>query len=208
MLSNWADDDKLFELHLFGMGHVAEALVQVLSAVHCVIHWHDEREDMLELRRSQWQQRSIRAQLIWHDNCDCLPDETGFQRTRFALIITHSHALDFEITRTLLSRSNFGFIGLIGSKSKKARFLGKLAQAGLASDRIGRLTCPIGLGGIQFKQPELLAISIAAQLLQLAQAGQAARITDAGKVRGSAPLRPNRPPTTTTDAALSCSPHI
>lgn len=174
LLADWPDQTALFELHLFGMGHVAEALVQVLSAVDCVIHWYDEREEMHELRVQQWQDKNIRAQLVLKN--DGAPRIARFDASRFALIMTHSHALDFDLCRALLAQTGFGFIGLIGSKSKRARFLRKLEQAGLGADQLARLSCPIGQLVLKFKQPELLAISIAAQLLLLAQSGQRATI--------------------------------
>ena len=177
LLADWPDQTALFDLHLFGMGHVAEALVQVLSAVHCVIHWYDEREEIYELRFQQWHNKNIRAQLVLHG--EGTPRVDRFSRTRFALIMTHSHALDFDLVRALMIQSGFGFIGLIGSESKRRRFLRKLEQTGLAPDQTGRLTCPIGQVALKFKQPELLAISIAAQLLQLAQSGKHTGITNA-----------------------------
>lgn len=190
LLLDWPDEPALFELHLFGMGHVAEALVQVLSSINCVVHWYDEREPIHVLRTRQWQPKSTRAQLVFHDDVSFSENRLSgsapspsyhLERSRFALIMTHSHALDFDLARALLTQPDFEFIGLIGSKSKRARFLGKFEQAGLGPQQINRLTCPIGQLELKFKQPELLALSIAAQLLQIAQSSHA---RDAGKVSG------------------------
>jgi xanthine dehydrogenase accessory factor len=86
----------------------------------------------------------------------------------FYLVLTHSHDLDLRITEAVLRRGDFGFLGLIGSATKRARFLSRLAQRGVAADAIARLTCPIGVAGIPGKQPEQIALAVAAQLLQMA----------------------------------------
>jgi xanthine dehydrogenase accessory factor len=82
------------------------------------------------------------------------------------LVMTHSHALDYALVRALLERNDFASLGLIGSQSKAARFRSRLRRDGVAADRIARLICPIGVGGIRSKWPAAIAIAIVAQLLQ------------------------------------------
>ena len=57
-------------------------------------------------------------------------------------------------------------IGLIGSKTKWATFRHRLAARGFGEAEMDRVTCPIGLGGIAGKEPEVIAVGVAAQLLQ------------------------------------------
>ena len=80
------------------------------------------------------------------------------------LVMTHDHALDETICHTILARGAFGFLGLIGSATKKARFVRRLRQAGITPQMLERLVCPIGIAEINGKSPSMVAISIAAQL--------------------------------------------
>ena len=86
----------------------------------------------------------------------------------FYLVLTHSHDLDLAITQAIMKRGDFGFFGLIGSKTKRVRFERRLAERGIDADVIARLTCPIGVAGIEGKAPEVIAVAVVAQLLQVA----------------------------------------
>jgi xanthine dehydrogenase accessory factor len=84
----------------------------------------------------------------------------------FYLVLTHSHDLDLALTQAILRRGDFGWFGLIGSKTKRARFEHRLRERGFADSLIERIVCPIGLPGIAGKEPEVIAVSLVAQLLQ------------------------------------------
>lgn len=78
-------------------------------------------------------------------------------------IMTMDHAIDLEICHLLLGQS-CGFVGLIGSKTKWARFQTRLKNLGHTADVIQRITCPIGdpeLG----KEPQAIAVGITHALL-------------------------------------------
>jgi xanthine dehydrogenase accessory factor len=90
----------------------------------------------------------------------------------YHLVLTYSHALDLAICHALLTRPAFGFLGLIGSASKRARFLKRLREGGIAHGALERLTCPIGIGNLRGKQPATIAISVAAQLIETLEAEQ------------------------------------
>ena len=96
----------------------------------------------------------------------------------FYLVLTHSHDLDLAITHAILRRGDFGFLGLIGSKTKRARFEHRLAERGIAPALLERMVCPIGVPGIEGKEPEVIAVAVVAQLLQLS--GPASPVADAG----------------------------
>jgi xanthine dehydrogenase accessory factor len=83
----------------------------------------------------------------------------------FIAIMTHSHALDLDITAAALLARRFPYVGLIGSATKRARFVGALRQIDLGDEDIGRLICPIGLTEIRDKAPAAIAAAVAAQLL-------------------------------------------
>ena len=86
------------------------------------------------------------------------------------LVMTHSHALDFDICDQVLRRGDFAFLGLIGSATKRATFERRLKLRGHSDAAIRRLICPIGLPAIAGKAPAVVAISVAGQLLTLSQA--------------------------------------
>jgi xanthine dehydrogenase accessory factor len=82
------------------------------------------------------------------------------------VVLTHDHALDYELCRLILARGDSGWLGLIGSASKSARFRSRLLRDGISRDRLSTLHCPIGIDGIASKLPAAIAIAIAAQLLR------------------------------------------
>ena len=85
------------------------------------------------------------------------------------VVMTHSHALDLDIVAAALKSERFGYVGLIGSATKRARFLRQMRDAGLTEAMLERLVCPIGLPGIEGKDPAVIAASTAAQLLMAAE---------------------------------------
>jgi xanthine dehydrogenase accessory factor len=81
-------------------------------------------------------------------------------------VLTHSHDLDLRITEAILRRGDFAYLGLIGSATKRARFVHRFEERGIATDTLARITCPIGVPGIAGKEPEVIAVAVVAQLLQ------------------------------------------
>jgi xanthine dehydrogenase accessory factor len=87
----------------------------------------------------------------------------------FIAIFTHSHELDYRLARAALRRGDLSYVGLIGSRTKRARFEGRFRDDGLDDAAIARLTCPLGVTGLKGKDPAVIAVSLAAELLQLVQ---------------------------------------
>ena len=85
----------------------------------------------------------------------------------FFLIMTHSHALDFEICDRVLTRGDARYCGLIGSLTKRRRFEKRYRQQGMPEALLDRLVCPIGVDGITGKKPAEIAISVAAEVLRV-----------------------------------------
>ena len=82
------------------------------------------------------------------------------------LLDRHVAALDQRIAEAILRRGDFGFFGLIGSRTKRQRFIHRFEQIGISPEAISRMTCPIGVPGIAGKEPERIALGVVAQLLQ------------------------------------------
>jgi xanthine dehydrogenase accessory factor len=83
----------------------------------------------------------------------------------FVAVMTHSHALDLDVTAAALLARRFAYVGLIGSATKRARFTTALRAIGLGDDDIAQLVCPIGITQIRDKAPAAIAVAVAAQLL-------------------------------------------
>jgi xanthine dehydrogenase accessory factor len=145
---NYIDDVR--HLHLWGAGHVGRALVMALAPLPFRISWWDARPNAFPAAVPQ--------------NVTC---RTGspleMEPDAFVLVMSHSHALDFEIVDVALRNPSFSFVGLIGSDTKRARFVKRLREAHVD---VLRLTCPIGVGAVKSKHPAAIAAGVAVQLLE------------------------------------------
>jgi xanthine dehydrogenase accessory factor len=160
-------DEALPALWLYGAGHVGQALAHIVAELPLRLTWIDARAELFPAQIPD----SVR---IVHAP-DPLPTVADAPAgTRF-LVLTHSHALDYALCRAILERADFASLGLIGSKSKGARFRSRLARDALPAAAIARLACPIGVGGITSKWPAAIAVAVAFQLLQEISAAGAER---------------------------------
>lgn len=151
---------QYFHIALFGAGHVATALVEVLTkAVSCRINWIDSRVDIFP--DSLPGNVRVIQEALPADIVQDLPADGYY------LVMTHSHELDEALCEAILKRRDIRFLGLIGSETKKRRFRKRLLDKGVSERQLQALICPIGIGGIDSKEPGSIAVSIAAQLLQL-----------------------------------------
>ncbi len=171
-LQRWPLATPRFHLQLYGAGHVGRAIVRALAPVDCLIDWIDEREEefpaSVEGDDAHWPPH-IRKVCV--DAMDAVEDEVVTAPPgAFYLALTHRHDLDLRISEAILARGDFGFFGLIGSKTKRNRFIHRFEQRGIHPSVIARMTCPIGIEGISGKEPEIIALSVAAQLLRVASA--------------------------------------
>lgn len=143
---------------LFGAGHVGRALVRVLGELPLRIAWFDPRPDVFPPALPRGVTSTITP--------DPATQIMRLAPNTLVLVTTHDHQLDYAIVAAALPRSDLAGVWLIGSATKRARFVRRLAQQGLDSAAIARLTCPIGLPGVGGKLPAEIAIAVAAQILQ------------------------------------------
>jgi xanthine dehydrogenase accessory factor len=91
------------------------------------------------------------------------------------VVLTHSNGLDFDIVEAALERDDWAYLGLIGSKPKRAQFEKRLAARGAPESDRARVTCPIGArSGITSKEPGAIAVGVAAEILAVREALRAA----------------------------------
>lgn len=154
-------------LALFGGGHVGRAIVRVLSDLPFAIRWVDSRDEIFPPGLNE------------HVCCEhsdpvaaAVADLVPFSRV---LIMSFSHAEDLDIVAACLqrqrARADLPFIGLIGSQTKWASFQNRLRARGFDDAELAHITCPIGVPGIHGKEPEVIAVAVAAQLLQYEYVG-------------------------------------
>jgi xanthine dehydrogenase accessory factor len=143
---------------VFGAGHVGTALVNILSQTRYDVLCIDNRPEQLPLEATsnilpvyQKQPETCVSTLAANTAC---------------VVMTHSHALDFDVCASMLKRDDLSFYGLIGSQSKRKRFERLFRQAGLDNVQINRLTCPVGDTSVTSKHPGDIAVTVAAQLLR------------------------------------------
>ena len=151
---------------LFGIGHVGYELARILSRLPVQLLLADSRAEQLDRVRladviDGTADVSIRHTLLGEQVLEQLP------RGAHVVIMTHDHAEDYALCDAALRLGQpLGSIGLIGSSVKWARFRAQLAAAGHSPEAIGRITCPIGQPGITGKDPAVIAVAVAAALLQ------------------------------------------
>jgi xanthine dehydrogenase accessory factor len=147
-----------FNIVLFGAGHVGRALVNILGVIPCRVTWVDSRDDAFP------PEVPGNVEVIATDAPDAEVDVAA--PGSYFLVMTHSHALDEQLSERILRRADFAYFGLIGSVSKRRQFERRLAARGIAAESLAAMICPIGVGGIAGKEPGVIAVAVAAQLLQ------------------------------------------
>lgn len=150
--------DRPREVWLFGAGHVGRALMLALAPLPFAVTWIDERRDAFPSVLPA----SVRA----IETPDAPAELAAAPAGAAVVVMTHSHPLDLAIVHAALAAERFGYVGLIGSASKRTRFLQRLRSAGLPDELTGALVCPIGLPQIRSRAPAAIAAGVAAQLLE------------------------------------------
>ncbi len=145
-------------LFLYGAGHVGRAVVRALTDLPFDIMWVDTAADRFPDPVPQ------------HVTAVPAADPATIARhapaDAFHVVMTYSHALDLGICQSVLARGQFAYLGVIGSDTKRERFTRRLGDTGIAPGMISRMVCPIGLPGLDGKEPAIIAASLAADLLQ------------------------------------------
>jgi xanthine dehydrogenase accessory factor len=144
-------------LWLFGAGHVGQSVVLALAPLPFAVTWIDPRPGAFPAHVPG--NVTCRTGIAPAGMLGAAPDGA------FVAVMTHSHALDLDVTAAALLARRFSYVGLIGSATKRARFTTALRAIGLRDEDIASLVCPIGLTQIRDKAPAAIAVAVAAQLL-------------------------------------------
>lgn len=156
---------------LFGGGHVGQALVRVLAPLTFALTWVDSRDGIFP--------PDVPPDVACEHSDPVQAAVPGLAPQSRVLIMSFSHAEDLDVLATCLrrqrERGDLPFIGLMGSRSKWATFRHRLHARGFTAAELAGVTCPIGVPGIAGKAPEVIAVAVAAQLLQTLPLEECAR---------------------------------
>ncbi|MGN1056588.1 MAG: xanthine dehydrogenase accessory protein XdhC [Comamonas sp.] len=148
---------------LFGAGHVGQAIVRVLPNLLFEVYWADSRDDVFP--------EHLGPQVHCEHSDPIQASVADLPAQSLVLIMSFSHSEDLELVCACLRRQraqqDVRWIGLIGSDTKWAVFQRRLRERGFTDAEIASVTCPIGMPGVPGKEPESIAIAVAAQLLQI-----------------------------------------
>ncbi len=149
--------ESALAVYLFGAGHVGRALALALAPLPFAVRWIDSRREAFPAYAP--------ANVALIHAPEPAAELANAPDGALIVVMTHSHAIDLEIVALGLRSERFGYVGLIGSATKRARFLSQMRAAGLTEAALAKLVCPIGLRGLEGKDPAVIAASTAAQLL-------------------------------------------
>ena len=152
---------------IFGAGHVANAVVNVLVHLDCHVTCIDPREEWLaKLPDSPKLTKTLAPDMPSLVNA--LPDDA------FVLLMTMGHTTDKPILLEILRTRTFPYLGVIGSEAKANILRRDIAEAGLPEAAKRAFYCPIGLA-LGTNHPYEIAVSVAAQLIEVRDGRLASR---------------------------------
>jgi xanthine dehydrogenase accessory factor len=150
-------DEILPALWIYGAGHVGQALARIAADLPVRLTWIDPRGALLPAVHGR------EATVL--EIADPAPSVARAPAGTYFVVLTHSHSLDYQLCREILKRADQAWIGVIGSRSKAARFRSRLLREGFSAAAVAQLVCPMGVPGIASKWPAAIAVSVATQLL-------------------------------------------
>ncbi|KAB1087560.1 xanthine dehydrogenase accessory protein XdhC [Neorhizobium galegae] len=158
------EEDDRPAVTLFGSGHVGQALARALAPLPFSVSVVETRAEALE---------DLPAETEKH--LTAMPEAfvEKIPAGGAAIILTHDHALDFLIAQRALARADLTYVGMIGSRTKRATFANWLKREGGGDELLSRLVLPIGGTAVRDKRPNVIAALVAAELLEIYAARQA-----------------------------------
>ena len=145
--------------YICGSGHVGQQVAQVAEMVDFQTVIIDDRPELVNRERfpDAYALKTVES----FENCFAGFDIDG---DSYIVIVTRGHLFDKIVLEQAL-RTRAGYVGMMGSKSKRKQILEALRDQGFAEEDIARIHSPIGLP-ILASTPSEIAVSIVAELIQ------------------------------------------
>ena len=152
-----ARDAELPEVYVFGAGHVGKALAIALSPLPLRTVLVETRQNELDAATDEVDKQLV---AMPESLIDIAKPGSAY------VVLTHDHALDFLIVSAALARDDAAYVGMIGSKTKRASYASwHVKEAGGKREDLERLVCPIGGSAVRDKRPEVIAALTAAEIM-------------------------------------------
>jgi len=166
-VAQWPPATTRLSVAVFGAGHVGRALAALLATLPVRLHWFDPlpANDRGAPMPDGTELGPPMGTLVACPEAEAVAELRGLPDDCHVLIMTHSHALDFDLCEAALAAGRFAQVGVIGSQTKAVTFGRRLRSRGMAPARAAELRCPIGLPGVSGREPAVIAVAVAAQLL-------------------------------------------
>lgn len=148
---------------LFGAGHVGKALIPVLAQLPCQITWVDNRAELFPDNIDNYHNVHKVVSEEPMLEVESMPEDSYF------VVMTHNHQMDFDISQAILKRGDFSYLGLIASDTKWRRFQQRYKHRDIDQLQVARMNCPIGLAEVGGKLPMEVAVSVAAEIINIYQ---------------------------------------
>ena len=151
-----AENDAAAHVYIFGAGHVGRVLAQILALLPVKVEVIDTRQAELDALPTGIAHRRV-----------AMPEAVVRSAPRGSayVIVTHDHALDFLIAQEALARADSPYVGMVGSKTKRAKFSNWYLEQGGDAAALTRLISPIGAQGLGDKRPSVIAALAAAEVM-------------------------------------------
>ncbi len=151
---------------LFGAGHVGKALIPILAQLPCKITWVDTREEQFLSTIGRY-----------HNVHQVVSEEPELEvanmpKNSYFVVMTHNHQMDYDISKAILKRGDFNYLGLIASDTKWRRFQQRYKYHDIDQQLVARMNCPIGLSHVGGKLPMEVAVSVSAEIINIYQTKQ------------------------------------
>jgi xanthine dehydrogenase accessory factor len=151
------------QVYIIGGGHVGLALSEVLSRLDFQIHLLDHRENLNTMDANIF----VKSKQIVE--FETIEQHIPEGENTYVVIMSFGYRTDDIIIRRLLGRK-YKFIGMLGSQEKRNTLYKNLLADGFSQEQIDQVHAPIGLD-IKSETAEEIAISVAAQLIQIKNRG-------------------------------------
>ena len=155
---------RLPRVVIFGAGHVGAEIARLAANVGFYVVVIDDRADFANAERLPWA-HDVRA-----EDFRTVLEDFAFDEDDFVLATTRGHRFDANIIeRTAASPARY--VGMLGSRRKKAVVIKALEEAGVPKDALARVRTPIGLE-IGADTPAEIAVSVVAELVKERRGGK------------------------------------